>query len=107
MKLQTLVSTPQLQKITIDDEAIVEKYGEEIDFYIYDRQDMDTYMSLATLGEDTSISAVSKVVSKIILTEDGNRILEDNQQLPMDMMLKVVEETVKHLGNSMTQTSNK
>ena len=107
MKLQTLVSTPQLQKITIDDEAIVEKYGEEIDFYIYDRQDMDTYMSLATLGEDTSISTVAKVVSKIILTEDGNRILEDNQQLPMDMMLKVVEETVKHLGNSMTQTSNK
>jgi len=107
MKLQTLVSTPQLQKITIDDEAIVEKYGEEIDFYIYDRQDMDTYMSLATLGEDTSISTVAKVVSKIILTEDGNRILEDNQQLPMDMMMKVVEETVKHLGNSMTQTSNK
>jgi len=107
MKLQALVSTPQLQKITIDDEAIVEKYGEEIDFYIYDRQDMDTYMSLATLGEDTSISTVAKVVSKIILTEDGNRILEDNQQLPMDMMLKVVEETVKHLGNSMTQTSNK
>jgi len=107
MKLQALVSTPQLQKITIDDEAIVEKYGEEIDFYIYDRQDMDTYMSLATLGEDTSISAVAKVVSKIILTEDGNRILEDNQQLPMDMMMKVVEETVKHLGNSMTQTSNK
>ena len=107
MKLQALVSTPQLQKITIDDEAIVEKYGEEIDFYIYDRQDMDTYMSLATLGEDTSISTVAKVVSKIILTEDGNRILEDNQQLPMDMMMKVVEETVKHLGNSMTQTSNK
>ena len=107
MKLHNLVSTPQLIKITIDDEAIVEKYGETIEFYVYDRQDMDTFMSLATIGDNASVADIAKIVSKMIFTEDGKPILKDNQTLPMDMMVKVVEETVKQVGNLLTQTSGK
>ena len=105
MKLQNLVSTPQLVKITIDDEAIVEKYGETIEFYVYDRQDMDTFMALATIGDNASVADIAKLVSKMIFTEDGTPILGDNQTLPMDMMMRVVEETVKQVGNLLTQTS--
>ena len=38
MKLSELAKKPQLQKITITDEALVEKYGDELEFFIYDRQ---------------------------------------------------------------------
>jgi hypothetical protein len=105
MKLETLASKPQLIKIIIDDEDIVSKYGEAVEFHVYDRQDMDTFMSLASMKEDTQFGEIAKVVAKLVLDEKGNPVLEDGEMLPMDLTVKTVEKVVAHLGNSMTQTS--
>ena len=105
MKLEALASKPQLMKITIDNAELVEKYGDAIEFHIYDRQDMDTFMKLATIEGDNHFSQISKVVQTLVLDAKGNQVLADGNTLPIDIMVKVVETVVERLGNSMTQTS--
>lgn len=104
MKLQTLAAKPKLTKIELDSEDIIESYGEPIEFYVYDRQNMDTFMTLASLDEKAQIGELSAIVGELIYDEDGNKILENDSILPMNVMLKVVEKTVTVLGNSLTQT---
>ena len=106
MKLEALASKPQLIKITLDDEKIVEKYNDAIEFYIYDRQDMDTFMKLSSTSQgETQFSEIAKVVQTLVLNEEGNQVLADGNTLPLDIMIKVVEAVIERLGNSMTQTS--
>ena len=46
LKLTQLAAKPQLVKITIDDESIKEKYGDELEFWIYDRQPIDKFIKI-------------------------------------------------------------
>lgn len=104
MNLSELTSKPQLVKITIDDEDIVSKYNETIDFYIYDRQNLDVYMKLTALQEASDIVALSDIVRIIVLDEAGKPILNEGKMLPFDIMMKVIQRSVKHLGNLDPQT---
>ena len=104
MKLAKLLSKPQLMPITIDDEKIVAKYGEPLEFYIYDRQDMDTFMKLAMMEDGENFGALNDIVTALIRDENGKQLIDGEETLPTDVMLKVIETTVKHLGNSVTQT---
>ena len=105
MKLTQLASKPQLTKITIEDENIVEKYGEAIEYWIYDRTDMDTFMKLASLEGKSSLDKIVTVMQDLILDEEGNKILDDGKVLPTDVMIKAVEETIKNLGNQKPLTT--
>lgn len=120
MELKNLVSEPQLIKITIDEDHIVKKYGETLDFYIYDRQDMDTFMKLANMSKNKKddsesehdlgaedITNVFDMVKELIYDENGERLLTENQYLPPELMLLCVEKTMANLGNLVTQTSVK
>ena len=105
MKLEALASKPKLTAITIDDEKIVENYGEPLEFYIYDRQPMDVFMKLAALEGEHSVGDITTLAGEMIMDEKGKKILTDGNVLPVDVMLKVVEATVTRLGNSVAQTS--
>lgn len=105
MKLSELTSKPKLIKVELDDAKLVEKYGETIEFWIQDRQDLDVYMSLAQLGEGADIGDIATVVRKIVLDENAKPVLGEGKMLPFDVMMKVIEESVKHLGNLNAQTS--
>lgn len=107
MKLTELAKAPKLIKITIDEAALVEKYGEAIEFWVYDRVDMETFMRLATLEGKSSIDKIIVVMKDLILDEQGNKILDDNKILPTDVMIKAVEETIARLGNQKAPTTTK
>ena len=107
MKLTELAATPKLVEIKIEDEAIVKKYGEPVEFWIYDRVDMETFMSLANLEGKTDIAQVVSVMKNLILDEKGNKIIDNGRILPNDIMIKAVEATVVQLGNEMNPTLNK
>ena len=98
MKLSQLAAKPQLIKITINDEDIVEKYGEELDFYVYDRHDLDAFMNLATIN-DNDQGEIVRVIKDMVHDEDGKKILGDGETLPLDIMGKVIEKVVAQLGN--------
>ena len=105
MKLEALASKPKLTKITIDEESIVETYGEALEFYIYDRQPMDVFMKLAALEGESSVGDIAELAGSMIMNEEGKQVLSDGNVLPVDVMLKVIEATVTRLGNSVVQTS--
>lgn len=104
MKLAELAAKPQLMKLTVDDPRIVEKYGEEIEFYVKDRQDMDTFMALAKLDQE-NFADIAVLVQKMILDEEGNPVISDEKTLPVDIMVKVIEKVVFNLGNGIVQTT--
>lgn len=104
MKLTQLAAEPQLVKLTITDEKIVAKYGEPIEFWVYDRQDMNTFMRLAKI-DDGNISIIADVIKDMILDEDGKPIINEKRILPSDITIKAIELVVQTLGNGVSQTS--
>lgn len=105
MLLETLLKEPQLIEIKLDKPDLVERYGDAITFYIYDRQDMDTYMQLARLSGDGNLTEVAEVTKAIVRNKKGELILQGEATLPPDLMMAVIEEAVKNLGNLIAQTS--
>lgn len=103
MKLQALAAKPQLVKIEIDDPEIVERYGESLEFWIYDRQSMDTYMALTQIQEN-SIDDIVNTILPLVLDEHGERALDPSEQLPIDVAVKVIERVTLTLGNLASQT---
>ena len=97
MKLSELAQKPQLQKITITNEAIVEKYGEELEFYIYDRQPLDIFTKMADLGEANAGEYIH-VVKDIILDEHGSPVCSDDMVLPIDVLTEALKLIGEHLG---------
>lgn len=105
MKLKELAKKPVLTKVTLSDKDIVEKYGEEIEFYIYDRYEFDTYLKLFQT-EENDISRMTTLVKELLMDDKGNPIITDGEILPSDIMMKAIEQVVKTLGNSVTPTSS-
>lgn len=103
MQLQDLAVTPQLKKITVDDPTIVEAYGEAVEFYMFDRQDLPTYLRLAQVKEDQL--EMWNILKELILDSQGNRVLKGNATLPIEIMAPILEVAVKELGNPKPQTS--
>ena len=104
MNLEQLLSEPQLVEIKLTKPEIVEKHGEVV-FYLYDRQDMETYMQLSKLSSDGGLSEIEKVTKSLVRNKKGDLLLSGNKQLPPDIMMAVIEESIKQLGNMIAQTS--
>lgn len=102
MDLSQLAETPKLVHLQLDSEDIVAKYGEPLDFWIYDRQNITTYMRLASMENDTG--SLVEEVKKLVMTKDGKPMLKEDQTLPLDIMMPMVEKVVTELGNGVSQT---
>jgi hypothetical protein len=97
LKLTQLASKPQLIKLTLNTESIVEKYGDELEFWIYDRQPIDQFIKMATAQQDDQ-SKMIKMVNDLILDEDGNQVMTNDNSLPNDVMIAVISAVVERLG---------
>jgi len=97
MRLTQLASKPQLIKITLDDAETIEAYGEALDFWIYDRQDLDMFVKLATLDSER-FEELAKIINSMILDESGSVVVKDGLCLPTDVMMKAIQKVVEVLG---------
>lgn len=97
MKLSKLAAKPQLTKIVLDDEQIIEKYGEELEFFIYDRQPIEKFIKIATTINSDYTAAVG-MLNELILDEAGRPVITDELVLPNDIITKVIQKVVEHLG---------
>tara|TARA_R100001460_G_scaffold38649_1_gene73171 strand:+ start:7160 stop:7456 length:297 start_codon:yes stop_codon:yes gene_type:complete len=97
MKLSELAKKPQLQKITITNETLVEKYGDELDFYVYDRQPLDIFTKLADVQED-NVGEYINILKDIIRNEEGNPVMTEELSLPIDVMTEAMKLIGEHLG---------
>jgi len=97
MKLSELAKKPQLQKITITNEALVEKYGDELEFFIYDRQPLDVFTKLADVKEN-NVGEYINILKDIIKNEEGEPVMTDELTLPIDVMTESIKLIGEHLG---------
>lgn len=96
MKLSDLSQKPKLIKIIIDKKELVKKYGEELEFHIYDRQPLDVFTKLANAKEDTA--GVTELIQTMILDEQGNPVVRDGHVLPLDVIMEAITLITKELG---------
>lgn len=97
MKLTQLAALPQLIKITIDDEDIVAKYGEELEFWIQDRQPLEKFIKIAS-GLSSDYAGSMSLLTELILDDTGRPILVDGKVLPNDLNTRIIQRIVEMLG---------
>ena len=105
MDLKQIAEKPKLVKLSLDSERILEAYGEPVDFYMYDRQSIPTYLQLSQLENDTG--ALVDTVKSLVMDESGNRMLAEDDELPAFAMVEMIEKVVGQLGNAAGQTLNR
>lgn len=89
MNLTELATEPKLVKITIDNPKIVEKYGDALDFYVYDRQPLDVFAKLGTTNAE-NVMQFTDLLSDMILDAEGNKIMTGGKLLPIDIVTEAV-----------------
>ena len=97
MKLSELADKPKLIQLTVTDEDIIEKYGEELEFWVYDRQPLDTFSKLASATDD-NLESITEIMGDLILDESGNRVMEEGKILPLDVLGKCITKVTETLG---------
>lgn len=103
MQLKQLAAKPKLELVVVDKPVIVEAYGEPLEFYMWDRQDLPTYLKLAQIKEDQT--QIFDIVKDVVLDDQGKRVLADGEMLPVEIMIPVLEAAINKLGNKTPQTS--
>ena len=99
MQLKKLAAKPQLIKIELTNKDVVEKYGEPVEFYTWDRQPMDVFMRLATASENGAKSKdMFEMTKDLIMDEKGKPILEGDNVLPTDLLIIAISSIVERLG---------
>ena len=97
MKLAELAQKPQLTKLTINNPELVEKYGDELEFYMYDRQPLDVFSKMANASTD-DLDTYFSLLTQIILKEDGTPVMSDEHVLPVDVMTEAMKIIGDNLG---------
>lgn len=97
MKITQLAAQPQLVKITIDDAATVEQWGESIEFWTWDRQPFDVFMKIASAG-DGNTAQIMSIVKDLILDEEGKPAIVDGTTLPNGILMAAIAKITEMLG---------
>ncbi len=97
LKLTQLASKPQLIKLTLSSAELVEKYGDELEFWIYDRQPIDQFIKMATTGAE-NYGDMIRIVNDMVMDEAGKPVIKAGESLPNDVMVAVIGAVVERLG---------
>jgi hypothetical protein len=97
MKLSQLAARPQLVMFTVDNEEIVKKYNEPLDFYSWDRQPLEVFMKLAS-AQQQNIGEMIEIIRPLILDEKGEPIIQGDVMLPSDVLIAAIAKIVERLG---------
>lgn len=105
MELAKLAKKPQLIEVVIDDEEIIQEYGEAISFWMRDHLDIMTYFDFYRSQNVADTEQFNRVLSKILLNQEGNHILKEDEILPVDITLAILTRINQVLGKSKTKLS--
>lgn len=99
MNLSELSAKPKLIEVSIDDEETLKEFGEKITFHTYDRQPMDVFIKLASsLAGGNNTGSIIEIVKTLILDEKGKQILNDDNMLPTNILMKAIYKVTDLLG---------
>jgi hypothetical protein len=105
MNIKQFASKPELVEIVIDDKDLVEKYGEPITFHTFNIVRMSTYFDFFNARSNNEFSNLDKMMKSMILDSAGNRILADDEDLPIDIAAAVINKIGEILGKPQSKAS--
>lgn len=106
MNIQELKIKPKLIEVVIDDKEIVEKYNDTVVFWMYDHLDITTYFKFYRAQGEGNTDELLKIVKKIVLDKNGNQVMSEEYELPVDIFTHAVLKITDHLGKSVTKNSS-
>lgn len=104
MKLSQLAAKPQLVRIELDTPEIRDTYGDSLEFWVWDRQDLDAFVKLATLDVN-NFDQLTKLVNDMILDDTGAPVVQAGLALPSDVMMAAIQKVIETLGKPVRSTS--
>jgi hypothetical protein len=105
MNIKKFASTPKLIEIVLDDESLIENYGEPITFYTYDVVTMSTYFDFFNARNEGKFDNLGSMMKEMILDKSGKRVLEESEDLPIDIAAAAINKIGEILGKSQTKKS--
>lgn len=105
MNIKKFASVPKLMEIKLDSEELLAKYGEAITFYTYDVVSMSTYFEFFNARSESEFQNLDKVMRTLILDDKGNKVLADNEDLPVDIAAAAITKIGELLGKSQGKPS--
>jgi len=97
MKINQIASKPQLIKLIIDDTATIKEFGEAVEFWTWDRQPLDKFMKLASIKQDNPAEII-EIVKTLILDEEGKEVITNDNMLPTQLLIKIIQRVTETLG---------
>lgn len=97
MKLSQLAAKPQLIEVKLDEQEVIDEFGEPLEFYTWDRQPLDVFMKLASANQ-ADFPGMVDIVRTLILDEKGEMIIKEGAVLPSKVMIAAVAKIVDCLG---------
>ena len=105
MDITELAKKPKLEELLIDDQDIVDRYGESISFWIMDQMDISTYFNFYKLQQSEDAGQLNELIRKIILNKEGKPCLKKDEVFPVDITLSILVKINEFLGKSSPRTS--
>lgn len=105
MNIKNYASVPKLIEIILDSEELLERYEEPITFYTYDIVPMTTYFEFFNARSNNEFVQLDKIMKNMILDSNGNRVLADNEDLPIDIAAAAINKLGEILGKSLSKAS--
>jgi hypothetical protein len=105
MNIKDFASKPQLIEIVLDSDDLVEKYGEPITFYTYNIVRMSTYFDFFNARSNNEFTNLDKMMKSMILDSHGNRVLSDDEDLPIDIAAAAINKIGEILGKPQSKAS--
>lgn len=107
MNIEDLKIKPELTLFKLDDPDLVERYGEPIEFYMFNHYSLTRYFDFFRAQSDGDTTKLSELVKDMILDDKGNPILDKDHELPIDIFTQVIIKISDHLGKSETKNLTK
>jgi len=98
MKLAELSKKPQLTKLVIDREDLIEKDGEELEFFVYDRQPIHVFSKIAQSSKSEDLTEYLALLQDTVLDENGDPVMTEESLLPLDLLTECMKLIGEHLG---------
>jgi hypothetical protein len=97
MKLNQIISKPQLTQVVLDNEEVVKLYGEPLEWWVWDRQPLDKFFKMMN-ADASSGEQIVAVLTEMILDETGEPLLKDGASLPTNILMMVVTKMTEIMG---------
>lgn len=105
MNIKDFASKPELVEIVLDDKDLVEKYGEAITFHTFNIVRMSTYFDFFSARSNNEFAQLDKMMKAMILDDKGNRVLADDEDLPIDIAAAAINKIGEILGKPQSKAS--